>query len=60
MNDSPESVLVVGGGMASYTLATALRRHGYRGRITIIEQEPALYDRPPLSKAAIIDDAIDG
>ena len=38
--------------------ANALRRHEFTGRITVIEQEPALYDRPPLSKAAFISDAL--
>ena len=55
MTGAPNSVVVVGGGLAGYTLANALRRHDFAGRITVIEQEPALYDRPPLSKAAFIE-----
>jgi NADPH-dependent 2,4-dienoyl-CoA reductase/sulfur reductase-like enzyme len=48
----PESILVVGGGLAGFHTASALRRAGYVGALTVIgaEQYPA-YDRPPLSKA---------
>ncbi|ALJ21387.1 NAD(P)/FAD-dependent oxidoreductase [Microbacterium sp. No. 7] len=56
MTGHPESVVIVGGGVAGYTLADALRARGFAGRVTIIDREPALYDRPPLSKAAFIDD----
>ena len=52
----PRSVVVVGGGLAGYTLADELRKRGFEGRISIVEREPALYDRPPLSKAAIVGD----
>lgn len=58
MTGTLKSVVVVGGGLAGYTLVNALRRHEFTGRITVIEQEPALYDRPPLSKAAFISDAL--
>jgi NADPH-dependent 2,4-dienoyl-CoA reductase/sulfur reductase-like enzyme len=58
MMRTPHSLVVVGGGLSGYTLAKALRAHDFTGRITVIEQEPALYDRPPLSKAAIISDAL--
>ena len=57
MTGVPQSVVIVGGGLAGYTLADALRRHEFTGRITVIEQEPALYDRPPLTKAAFVSDA---
>lgn len=44
-------VLVVGGGLASVSLASGLRSGGYQGEIIVVadEAEPA-YDRPPLSK----------
>ncbi|MFG3041829.1 NAD(P)/FAD-dependent oxidoreductase [Streptomyces sp. NPDC048330] len=45
------SVLVVGAGIASISLCTALRTAGHQGRITVVGAEPELpYDRPPLSK----------
>ncbi|MET9214038.1 MULTISPECIES: NAD(P)/FAD-dependent oxidoreductase [unclassified Nocardia] len=44
-------VLVVGASAAGLATAEALRREGYRGRITVLGAEPHLpYDRPPLSK----------
>ena len=57
MNAPPASVVIVGGGLAGYTLADALRRRDYAGTITIIDREPELYDRPPLSKAAFVGDS---
>jgi NADPH-dependent 2,4-dienoyl-CoA reductase/sulfur reductase-like enzyme len=47
----PTRVLVVGASAAGLATATALRRKGYAGRITVLGAEPhAPYDRPPLSK----------
>lgn len=54
----PRSVVVVGGGLAGFTLANELRRRGFDGAIRIVEREPALYDRPPLSKAAFVGDVV--
>jgi NADPH-dependent 2,4-dienoyl-CoA reductase/sulfur reductase-like enzyme len=52
MNTAPESVLVVGGGLAGFHTASALRRAGYAGALTVLGAEPhPAYDRPPLSKA---------
>ncbi len=44
-------VVVVGGGLAGATAASALRSGGYDGRLTMLAAEPiAPYERPPLSK----------
>ncbi|MCC3331937.1 NAD(P)/FAD-dependent oxidoreductase [Nocardia abscessus] len=44
-------VLVVGASAAGLAVVEALRREGYRDRITLLGGEPHLpYDRPPLSK----------
>lgn len=43
-------VVIVGGGLAGYSAADALRELGHPASITIIDREPMLYDRPPLSK----------
>jgi NADPH-dependent 2,4-dienoyl-CoA reductase/sulfur reductase-like enzyme len=53
----PRRVLIVGGGIAGWTVATSLREGGYAGAITVIEREAACYDRPPLSKTALVDGA---
>ena len=51
-------IVIVGAGLAGHSAATALRAAGYEGGLTLIgkEDRPA-YDRPPLSKAAIMDEA---
>lgn len=47
----PASVVIVGGGAAGNACAEMLRRHRYRGPITIIDRDAdAPYDRPNLSK----------
>ncbi len=43
-------VVIVGGGLAGYSAAEQLRTLGHQGSITIVDSEPASYDRPPLSK----------
>ena len=44
-------VLLVGGGVASVRCARTLRRHGFRGSVLLVAEEPeAPYNRPPLSK----------
>jgi 3-phenylpropionate/trans-cinnamate dioxygenase ferredoxin reductase subunit len=51
MSDSPESVVIVGAGLAGAKAAEALRDRGYAGPITLIGDESELpYERPPLSK----------
>jgi 3-phenylpropionate/trans-cinnamate dioxygenase ferredoxin reductase component len=46
-----EQIVVVGGGQAAVQALDTLRRRGYRGRLTVVGDEPwAPYQRPPLSK----------
>lgn len=51
------SVVIVGGGIAGVTVARELRAGGFAGGLTIVEGEPACYDRPPLTKAAFVEGA---
>ncbi len=46
---APESVVVVGAGVAGWRLARDLRGAGFTGPVTVVGDE-APYDRPPLSK----------
>lgn len=46
----PGRVIIVGAGLAGYSAAEQLRSLGHEGAITIVDAEPAPYDRPPLSK----------
>ena len=52
MTETPDSVVIIGGGLAGAKAAEALREQGYRGAVTLIsnEVEPP-YERPPLSKS---------
>lgn len=48
---SPESVVVVGGGLAAAKAVETLREEGYDGAVTVVAREPHRpYERPPLSK----------
>lgn len=49
-------VVIVGGGLAGFSAATRLRALGHEGGITIVDAEPAVYDRPPLSKELFAED----
>jgi 3-phenylpropionate/trans-cinnamate dioxygenase ferredoxin reductase component len=53
-------VVVVGAGLAGLRTATELRVRGYTGQVTLIgaERRPP-YDRPPLSKTVLTDEAVD-
>ncbi len=64
MTEHPESIVVVGGGLAAAKAVEALRAEGFEGTLTIVAEEEELpYERPPLSKgylqgAADFDDAV--
>lgn len=52
MAQTPDSVVIVGGGLAGAKTAEALREQGYAGPVTLLAAEDELpYERPPLSKA---------
>ena len=54
------SVTIVGASLAGYWAAETLRRDGFKGRISLIGNEPhAPYDRPPLSKKYLAGDLDD-
>jgi 3-phenylpropionate/trans-cinnamate dioxygenase ferredoxin reductase component len=51
-------MVIIGGGKAGARAAVAFRENGWTGSIALICDESLLpYDRPPLSKAAITDEA---
>ncbi|WP_420176528.1 NAD(P)/FAD-dependent oxidoreductase [Luteococcus sp. OSA5] len=45
-----DHLVIVGGGLAGFTTAQELRKHGSDVAITIVDPEGLPYDRPPLSK----------
>jgi len=54
----PLPILIVGAGQAGATAAASLRALGHDGPIVMVGNEPgAPYERPPLSKAVLIDAA---
>lgn len=51
-------MVIIGAGMAGHRAVISLRASSYDGSITLIGEEALMpYDRPPLSKASIADDA---
>jgi NADPH-dependent 2,4-dienoyl-CoA reductase/sulfur reductase-like enzyme len=47
----PQSIVVIGAGLAGLRVCEQLRAQGYAGTLTLVGKEDALpYDRPPLSK----------
>jgi NADPH-dependent 2,4-dienoyl-CoA reductase/sulfur reductase-like enzyme len=51
-----ERVVVVGASLAGLRTAEALRRSGFAGELTVVGEEPhAPYNRPPLTKTALLD-----
>ena len=54
MDDNSQHVLIVGAGQAGARAAEALRKVGFRGRVTMVGDEiHAPYERPPLSKTIL-------
>ena len=48
---NPETIVVIGAGLAAATLVSELRSRGYDGVLRLIGDEASLpYERPPLSK----------
>jgi 3-phenylpropionate/trans-cinnamate dioxygenase ferredoxin reductase subunit len=57
MEEAP-GMLIIGAGQAGGRAASALRKKGYEGRITLVGEEPHRpYERPPLSKAVLMGQA---
>ncbi len=55
---STDTIAIVGSGLGGVSAAGALREAGFAGRIVLVGDEPEVpYDRPPLSKAALVNDA---
>ncbi|MCX5517052.1 FAD-dependent oxidoreductase [Kaistia defluvii] len=53
-----EAILVIGAGEAGARAAMALRENGFEGQVTLLGEEAHRpYERPPLSKAALTDEA---
>lgn len=53
-----DGVAIVGGSVAGIRTARALREHGYAGPVRVVEAEAEIpYDKPPLSKGSVEDDA---
>jgi NADPH-dependent 2,4-dienoyl-CoA reductase/sulfur reductase-like enzyme len=54
------SVAIVGASLAGVHAAEGLRDRGFEGDITLIDREASLpYDKPPLSKNALLDGSVD-
>src|SRR3954466_9585262 len=54
----PQSVVIVGGGLAGAKTAEALRDQGYDAPVTLLAAEDELpYERPPLSKGYLAGEA---
>lgn len=53
--NTPERIVIVGGGLAAVNAVEELRERGYKGSITLIGAEDHLpYERPPLSKGVLL------
>jgi 3-phenylpropionate/trans-cinnamate dioxygenase ferredoxin reductase subunit len=58
MTEAPQSIVIVGAGLAGAKAAEALRERNYDGPITLIGDESELpYERPPLSKGYLAGEA---
>ncbi|MDR2216852.1 MAG: FAD-dependent oxidoreductase [Yokenella regensburgei] len=52
-----ERIIIIGGGQAGGWAAKTLRDEGFNGEIAVVSDEPwDFYERPPLSKAALLDE----
>ncbi|MCA0431899.1 MAG: FAD-dependent oxidoreductase [Proteobacteria bacterium] len=50
-------IIIIGAGMAGHRAVIGLRANGYDGAITLVGEEALMpYDRPPLSKSAILEE----
>jgi 3-phenylpropionate/trans-cinnamate dioxygenase ferredoxin reductase subunit len=50
-----DGIVIVGAGHSGAKAASALRKHGWTGGITLVGQEAVVpYDRPPLSKGVLL------
>src|SRR5690606_1352163 len=55
-----ERIVIVGGGLAASRTCEQLRSRGYEGELVMLCAEPhPPYDRPPLSKAALLEEEHD-
>ncbi len=55
INNNIKNIVIIGGGLAGDTATAALREAGYTGGIQLVSDElHRPYDRPPLSKAALL------
>ncbi|MEZ0578863.1 NAD(P)/FAD-dependent oxidoreductase [Nocardioides sp. MH1] len=53
--ETPQQVVVLGGGLAAARAVEELRERGYDGVLTLVGAEPHLpYERPPLSKGLLL------
>jgi 3-phenylpropionate/trans-cinnamate dioxygenase ferredoxin reductase component len=51
VEDTAETIVIIGGGLAGGNAAVTLREEGFAGRLVLISREPEIpYGRPPLSK----------
>ncbi|MBX5101302.1 FAD-dependent oxidoreductase [Rhizobium lentis] len=58
-NNAP--IVIVGAGEAGTAAAKAVREHGWTGRVVLIGNETLLpYERPPLSKATLVEETNTG
>jgi 3-phenylpropionate/trans-cinnamate dioxygenase ferredoxin reductase component len=55
--NTPQHIVIIGAGMAGARACINLRANSYEGAITLLGEEKLLpYDRPPLSKASIMEE----